>query len=133
MAGVAVETNTLAITGLDNDITLTNEKTLTVPVMDQGGKTILTTATTTALQLFDLVDHFALNKIYAVFIKAVVGTVWIKPNTAGTTTFGSAGATLELKVGRSTIVAVNPANNAGMTIDGDTVAAAIRWHILAKA
>ena len=133
MAGVATETTILKVTGLGNDVTKTNEKIITAPVAKQEGYTVLTAATTTALALFALVDHFALNKIYMVYIKAIVGTIYIKANTAGTATIGSGTATFVLKIGESSHFPVNPANNAGFVVDGDSVAAAIEWEILAKA
>ena len=133
MAGVATVTTTLAVTGLGDDVNLTNEKIITVPVAQQGGYTVIATAQTTAIQLFDLVDHFALAKIYLVYIKAVVGKIFINVDTAGTATFAEAAADLVLNLGEAKTLSINPLGNLGLAIDGDTVAAAMKWHVLAKA
>lgn len=133
MAGVATVVTSLSVTGLGDDIDLTNTKAVTVPVAQQGGYTILAAAKTTALALFALVDHFALNKIFLVYIKAVVGEVYIQVDTAGTTTFAEAAADLVLNEGEACILPINPAGNLGLAIDGDTIASAIKWHVLAKA
>jgi hypothetical protein len=133
MAGVATVKTGLVVTGLGNTVTLTNEKALTVPVAQQGGYTVLATAQVTALQLFDLIDHIALNKIYLVYIKAVVGTVYIKVNTAGTATFAEAAADLVLQVGESDILSINPAGNLGLSVDAAAATDAIEWHVLGKA
>ena len=133
MAGVATVVTSLAVTGLGDDIELTNTKILTVPVAQQGGYTVLKTAGTTALALFAMIDHIALAKIYQVYIKAVVGTVYILLDTAGTTTFAAAAADLVLNVGESCTLPINPAGNLGLCIDADGITSAIKWHILGKA
>ncbi len=133
MAGVATNTNTIAVTGIGVDETKTNTKAVTVPIEKQSGYTILTAATTTALQLFALVDHFALNKIYFVYLKCIVGTVYINVDTAGTATFAEAAADLVLNTGESCNLPINPLGNLGVTIDASAVTDAIEWMILAKA
>lgn len=132
MAGVATIVTSITVTGLGDDISKTNTKIVTVPVAAQAGYTVLTAATTTALQLFDLVDHFALTKIYLVYIKCVVGTVYLLPDTSGTTTFLAAAADLVLNTGESAILPINPAGNLGFSVDAAAVTDAIEWVILAK-
>lgn len=132
MAGAASVTITVNLTGLGPDITFSNTKVMTVPVEWQSGYTVLTAATSTALALFDLVDHFDLDDIYGVYIKAVVGSVYIMVDTAGTTTFAAAAADLVLNVGEAGYLPINPAGNLGLSIDGSAATAAISWIVLAK-
>jgi hypothetical protein len=132
MAGAATVVTSLTVTGLADDVILTNTKVVTVPVAQQGGYTVLATAGTTALQLFAMVDHIALAKIFLVYLKAVVGTVYILVDTAGTTTFSAAAADLVLNEGEACILPINPAGNLGLCIDGSAVTAAIKWHILGQ-
>ena len=133
MAGVATVDIKVKVTGLGTDIVSENSATMTVPVEVQKGYTVLETATTTALQLFDAIDHIALAKIYGVYIKAVVGTVYITPDTAGTGTITSATADLVLNVGEACYIPVNPGGNLGFLVDGSAVTAAIEWMIIGKA
>ena len=132
MAGTATVTTTLAVTGIGDSFTLTNVKAVTVPVAEQHGYTVLAAATTTALQLFDNIDHIALDKVYLVYIKCVVGTVYINVDTAGTATFAAAAADLVLNVGESCILPINPAGNLGLTVDASAVTAAIEWCMLGQ-
>ena len=132
MAGSATVTISVDVAGLGSDYTVSNTKVMTVPVEWQSGYTVLTAATTTALQLFDLVDHFDLDDIYGVYIKAAVGTVYIAIDTSGTATLTSSTADIVLNVGEADYISVNPAGNLGMTIDGSAVTAAISWLVLAK-
>ncbi len=133
MAGTAVLKTNLKITGLGNDVEYDNTVTLTVPVEIQSGYTVVATATTTAIQLFDMVDHIALAKMYGVYLKAEVGTIYITPDTAGTGTITSTTADLVLNVGESCYLPVNPAGNLGMIIDAAAVTDAVSWLILGKA
>jgi hypothetical protein len=132
MAGAATQTITLTVTGIGDSLTFTNTKAMTVPVACQHGYTVLSTATTTALQLFAMVDHIALTKIYGVYLKAEVGTVYILVDTAGTTTFAAAAADLVLNAGEACYLPINPAGNLGLCIDGSAVTAAISWAILGQ-
>ncbi len=132
MAGSASVTISVDIAGLGSDYTVSNTKVMTVPVEWQSGYTVLTAATSTALALFDLVDHFDLDDIYGVYIKAAVGTVYILVDTAGTTTFAAAAADLVLNVGEAGYLPINPAGNLGLSIDASAVTAAISWVVLAK-
>lgn len=132
MAGAATVDIKVKVTGLDEDVICENSVTTTVPVEYQKGYTILSTATTTGLQLFDLVDHIALDKIFGVYIKAVVGTVYILPDTAGTATLTSATAQFVLNVGNADWYSINPDGNLGFVVDGSAVTAAIKWLVLGK-
>jgi len=133
MAGVAILKTNIKVTGIGNDIEFDNTVTLTVPVEVQSGYTVVATATTTAIQLFDMIDHIALAKIYGVYLKAEVGTIFITVDTAGTGTITSSTADLVLNVGESTYVPVNPSGNLGMIIDAAAVTDAFTWMILGKA
>lgn len=133
MAGEAILTTTLSVTGLGGTVSRTNTVTLTVPVEVQTGYTVVATATTTGIQLFDMVDHIALAKMYGVYLKAEVGTIYITVDTAGTGTLTSATADLVLNVGESCYIPVNPSGNLGMVIDAAAVTDAFSWLILGKA
>ena len=133
MAGTAVLKTNLKVTGLGNDVEVDNTVTLTVPVEFQDGYTVITTATTTAIQLFDIVDHIALAKIFGVYLKAEVGTIFIKADTSGTGTINSTTADFVLNVGESCYIPVNPDGNLGMVIDAAAVTDAVSWLILGKA
>lgn len=133
MAGEAILTTTLSVTGLGGTVSRTNTVTLTVPVEVQTGYTVVATATTTGLQLFDMIDHIALAKIYGVYLKAEVGTIYISVDTAGVGTLTSATADLVLNVGESCYIPVNPGGNLGMVIDAAAVTDAVSWMILGKA
>lgn len=133
MAGVCTVDIKVKVTGLGDDVVANSSVTMTVPVEVQKGYTVLSTATTTGLQLFDEIDHIALAKIYGVFIKAVVGTVYLAPDTAGTGTLTSATAGAVLNVGEACYIPINPDSNLGLVVDGSAVTAAIEWMILGKA
>ena len=135
MAGVAKVTIKVDVTGLGEEINISNAKTMTVPVEVQSGYTIID-GQTTALALFAMIDHIALAKIYGVYIKAESGVIYILPNTAGTTTFASTAGTLTLNEGEACWLPINPTlagGPLGVSIDGDSATAAISWLILGKA
>lgn len=122
MSGALKIRTIINCSGLGEEYTIdTGEVTMTVPVEHGGqGKYIIHhTATTTALQLSTLFPQLALAKIYAVYIKAEVGTIYIMLNTADTTTFGVTTADITIGEGEHDFILVNPdlttAN--GMTID----------------
>ena len=133
MAGVAVVDIKVKVTGIGDDVVANSSATMTVPTEVQKGYTVLATATTTAVQLFDAIDHIALAKIYGVFIKAVVGTIYIAVDTAGTATLTAATADFVLNVGESCYLPINPAGNLGLTVDASAVTGAIEWMVLGKA
>lgn len=133
MAGEASAITKLTVTGLGNTVELTNTKTLTTPIEQAGSYTVMSTAQVTALQISELAPQIALTKMYSLYIKAEVGTIYVKPNLASTSTFDETGAVLELKEGRSTEIPLNPANNAGVAIDAAAITDAMTWHVLGKA
>ena len=132
MAGSAILKTNLVISGIGDTLEFDNTVTLTVPVEFQNGYTVVATATTTAIQLFDMVDHIALAKIYGVILKAEVGTIYVTVDTAGTTSITSTTADLILNVGESCYIPVNPSGNLGMVIDAAAVTDAFSWVILGK-
>ncbi len=132
MAGSAILKTNLVVSGIGDTLEFDNTVTLTVPVEFQNGYTIVATATTTAIQLFDMIDHIALAKIYGVVLKAEVGTIYIAVDTAGTGTLTSSTADLVLNVGESCYLPVNPSGNLGMVIDAAAVTDAVSWVILGK-
>ena len=133
MAGQATLAISLKVTGIGDDIDVANSQTLTVPVEVQKGYVVVATATTTAIQLFDFITAIALAKIYGVYIKAEVGTIYITPDTAGTGTITSATADLVLNTGEATYIPVNPSGNLGMIIDAAAVTDAFSYIILGAA
>lgn len=133
MAGSAKVTISVNVSGLGEEINISNAKTMTVPVEVQSGYTVIATATTTAIQLFDMIDHIALAKIYGVYIKAEVGTIYITVDTAGTGTITSLTADLVLNVGESCYLPINPAGNLGLVVDASAITDAFSWTILGKA
>ena len=132
MAGSAILKTNLVVSGIGDTLEFDNTVTLTVPVEFQTGYTVVATATTTAIQLFDMIDHIALAKIYGVVLKAEVGTIYIVVDTAGTTTLTSSTADLVLNTGESCYLPVNPSGNLGMVIDAAAVTDAVSWVILGK-
>ena len=133
MAGSAKVTIEVNVSGLGEEISISNTKTLTVPVEVMSGYTVVDTATSTALQLFTDVAKIALAKVYMVYLKAEVGTIYISVDTAGTDSISSATADLVLNVGESCVLPVNPDGNLGMVIDASAVTDAFSWIILGKA
>lgn len=134
MAGVLKVRTHVNISGLGEEVDFdTGDVTMTVPVEYQKGYTVVETATTTAIQLFDMVDHIALAKIYGIFIKAEVGTIYITPDTAGTTSITSTTADLLLNVGEACWLPINPGGNLGVVIDAAAVTDAFSWIIVGKA
>lgn len=132
MAGVVTLSMKLKITGLGKDIEFGASKALTVPVEYQEGYTVVETAQTAAIQLFDLVDHIALAKIYGVGIIAEAGTIYIMPDMAGVETFTSADAVHTLNVGEPCWLPINPTGNLGLKIDAASETDAFSWVILGK-
>jgi len=136
MAGVATVKIAVKVTGLGSDVEMNpgySATTMTVPVEVQSGYTVVATATTTAIQLFDLIDHIALAKIYGCYIKAEVGTIYITIDTAGTGTLTSSTADLVLNVGESCYLPINPSGNLGLVVDASAVTDAFSWMVLGKA
>lgn len=134
MAGELTVRTVVSLTGLGDDVSIDSDAvTMTVPVAFQKGYTVLTAATTTAVQLFDLVDHIALADIYGVYLRCKVGTAYILVDTAGTTTFAAAAADLILNVGEPCWLPINPAGNLGLALDGVGVTTAVEWLVVGNA
>ncbi|MDD4984079.1 MAG: hypothetical protein PHH82_04565 [Candidatus ainarchaeum sp.] len=133
MAGQADLTIKLKVTGLGDDVEVTQLQTLTIPVEILKGYTIVSTATTTAIQLFSDTTKIALDKIYGVYIKAQAGSIYIIVNTAGTDTFTSATADFVLAEGECCFLPINPLSNLGLKIDASAVTDAFSYLILGKA
>lgn len=134
MAGALKLTVKANLTGLGEEINFGDDNvTMTVPVKHQEGYTIVATAQITAIQLFDMVDHIALAKIYGVGITAEVGTIYIMPDTAGTVTFLSTDAVFTLNAGESGWFPINPTGNLGFKIDAAAITNAFSWMIVGKA
>ena len=134
MAGVLKLTTKVNLTGLGEEIDIdTGEVTMTVPVEHQEGYTVVEAAQTTAIQLFDMIDHIALAKIYGVFLKAGSGTIYIVVDIAGTTTFAAAAADLVLNEGEPCWLPINPDGNLGLKIDAAAVTDAFSWMVVGSA
>ncbi len=133
MAGEATLTTKLKVTGIGDDIEITSSQELTVPVELLKSYTVVSTATTTALQLFTDITKIALDKIYGVYIKSESGYIYIIVNTAGTDTFTSATADFILNAGESCYLPINPLANLGLKIDASAVTDSFSYIILGKA
>ena len=135
MAGALIVTTKVDITGLGGEVNLSEIITMTVPVEHQEGYTIVSTAQTLngAIQLFDMIEHIALNKIYGLFLKAEVGTIYVLPDTAGVVKVTSVLAELILNVNEACWLPINPTANLGCKIDAAAVTDAFSWMIVGKA
>ncbi|KKN08264.1 hypothetical protein LCGC14_1058500 [marine sediment metagenome] len=136
MAGVAKVKINVKITGLGDDVEVNPDfdaVTMTVPVETASGYVIVAAATTTALQLSDLAPQIALAKMYGLYVKSKVGTIYIQVDTAGTTTFGSAAAHITLNVGEPCYIPINPSGNLGVAFDAAAVTDAFEWLLLGQA
>ena len=132
MAGIATLAMKLNVTGIGDDVEVTQSQALTVPVEILKGYVVVSTAGTTAIQLFTDITKIALDKIYGVYIKAEVGTIYVMLNTAGTTTFTSATADLVINTSEPCYLPINPLSNLGLTIDAAAVTDAFSFIILGK-
>ncbi len=136
MAGIATVKINVKVAGLGDEVEMNPDfdaVTMTVPVEVASGYVIVATATTTALQLSDLAPQIALAKMYGLYVKAKVGTIYIQVDTAGTTTFGSAAAHITLNVGEPCYIPINPGGNLGVTFDAAAITDAFEWLLLGKA
>ncbi len=132
MAGALTVTTKVDITGLGTEINVSEIITMTVPIEYQEGYTVVD-GQTTAVDLFDMADHIILTKIYGVFLKAEVDKIYILLDTAGTATYVETDADLVLQEGEACWLPINPANNAGLSIDGDQATSALSWMIVGEA
>ena len=130
MAGVAKVTVKVDVTGLGEEINISNTKTLTVPVEATSGYSLV--ASQGSGQLLDTGD-VALTKVYGVYIKSEVGTIYILLDTAAAEAVTAANAHVTLLVGESTFLPIASANNAGIVIDASAATDAFSWCVLGKA
>jgi len=121
------------LTGLGEEVSISDEATMTVPTKHQEGYTITKDQASNAVQLFAMVDHITLAKIYGVYIKSEVGTIYILLDDSGTTSLTSANSDLALKVGEACWLPINAANNAGLVVDGSAATDAFSWMIVGSA
>jgi hypothetical protein len=136
MAGVATAKINMKVTGLGDTIEANSDfdaTTLTVPTERSADYIIVSTATTTALQLSDLAPSIALAKMDALYIKAEVGTIYVSFDTAGTTSITSATAQIVLTVGQEMFVHLNQGGNLGVVIDAAAVTDAFSYILTGTA
>lgn len=146
MSGSLIVTTKVDITGLGDEINFSEIATMTVPVTWLGGYTIVKTATTKAIQLFDLQNDdgdnllMDMDEMYGLYIKAEVGIIYVLVDATGVVTFdedqnGIPGnvADFVLNVGEACWIPINPLGNIGLKIDANIVTAAFSWVIVAKA
>ena len=136
MAGVATSKINMKVTGLDDTVEANKDfdaTTMTVPTERGANYVIVSTATTTALQLSNLVPHIALAKMDALYIKAAVGTIYISLDTAGTTSITSATAQMALTVGQVLFTHINQGGNLGVVIDAAAVTDAFSYILTGTA
>jgi hypothetical protein len=119
---------------IGNGIEVYNYKNMAnVPAEMENGYVIVETATTTALQLFDI-TKIALAKAYGVYLKSEIGTIYIIPNNATTTpSVTSLTAVFILNEGEACYLPINPALNTGIKIDAADITNAFSYLILGKA
>lgn len=135
MAGVLKVRTIINITGLGDEVSIdTGDITMTVPVEHGGsGRYIVhATATTTAIQVSELFPQIALTKMYGMYLESVSGTIYVKLNTAGTTTFDASGAYLTFNEGEGSWIPIEPSNNAGITIDAASATDAFVITVVGK-
>lgn len=136
MAGVATSKINVKVTGLGDTVEANSDfdaTTLTVPTQRGADYVIVDTATTTALQISDLVPKIALTKMDALYIKAEVGTIYVSLDTAGTTNITSATAQIVLAVGQEMFVHLNQGGNLGVVIDAAAVTDAFSYILTGTA
>jgi hypothetical protein len=130
MAGVANVSIKLNVTGIGDEVLMTNTQTRTVPVELARGYSIV--AAQGSGQLLDTGD-VALAKVYGVYIKAEVGTIYILLDTAAAEAVTTTNAHLALSVGEDCFLPINATNNAGIVIDSAAATDAYSYVVLGKA
>ena len=136
MAGVATSKINVKVTGLGDTVEANSDfdaTTLTVPTERSADYIIVSTATTTALQLSDLAPSIALAKMDALYIKAEVGTIYVSLDTSGTTSITSTTAQVVLTVGQEMFVHLNQGGNLGVVIDAAAVTDAFSYILTGTA
>ena len=130
MAGAATLKTYLKVTGLGNEINEYNSFTDTVPVEYIKGYTVIGTTH----QLLDLGD-IAAAKETTLYIKAVVGTIYLLLSTAAAVALTTANADIVLATGESAIIPLNPDNSTStrIVVDGSAETSAISYVLLGSA
>ena len=129
MAGVANVSIKLNVTGIGDEVLMTNTQTRTVPVELARGYSVVSAQGSG--QLLDTGD-VALDKVYGVYIKAEVGTIYILLDTASAEAVTTTNAHLTLLVGEDCFLPINAANNAGIVIDSAAATDAYSYVVLGK-
>ena len=130
MAGIANVSIKFNVTGIGDEVLMTNTQTRTVPVELARGYSIVSAQGSG--QLLDTGD-VALAKVYGVYIKAEVGTIYILLDTAAAEAVTTTNAHLALLVGEDAFLPINAANNAGIVIDSVAATDAYSYVVLGKA
>ena len=140
MAASVIVTTKIDIAGIGDDIHISNEKTLaTVPVELKKGYTIMpSTFATVGIELLANVTDIPLAKVFGVYIKAEVGTIFITVQQSGVdaATYGTAlTSDLKLLVGESVFIPYNGGRTAaaGILVSGSATSDAFSYIILGSA
>lgn len=131
MAGVLTVANDVSLTGLGDTVTIAESKTMTVPTKHQEGYTVVGTGA--AIQLFAMIDHIPLNKIYGIFLRSDSNSIFAQLDTTGTGNIVIADADLVLLANEACWIPINPGGNLGVVLDGDQATSACTWMIVGKA
>jgi hypothetical protein len=129
MAGITTVSINFKVTGIGDDVLLTNAQARTVPVELARGYSIV--AAQGSGQLLDTGD-VALNKVTGVYLKAEVGTIYILLDTAAAEAVTITNAHMVLLVGEDAYLPINAANNAGIVIDSAANTDAYTYVVLGK-
>lgn len=127
MAGAVTVKMNLEITGLGDAVEVANKFTATVPVEFIKQYAVIGA---TAAQLD--IGNVALDKVYGLWIKAVVDKIYLKLD-ATTGDLSASDAPILLNEGESDYISINPADNTGIRIDGDAATSACSYVVLGKA
>jgi hypothetical protein len=130
MAGVLNVSIKYNVTGIGDEVLMTNTQTRTVPVELARGYSVVSAQGSG--QLLDTGD-VALAKVYGVYIKAEVGTIYILLDTAAAEAVTTTNAHMVLLVGEDAFLPINAANNAGIVIDSVAATDAYSYVVTGKA
>jgi len=134
MAAILKKTIKINLTGLGKEKNLGGtEVTMTVPVEYQEGYNITDAYDSESLQISNLASELDLTAMFGLYIKAESGTIHVLLNTAGTTAIDSTDSELTYNEGEGDYIAINPDNNAGIVINGESATDAFSWMAVASA
>ena len=125
MAGAATVTSKIYITGLGTDAEATNSSTVATPVEFMKQYNII------SVPLNLDTGNITLTAVYGLWLKAEVGTLYVKLNDTSTAVTLASAETV-LSAGASDYYSINPANNAGIRIGGSAASAAVSYVVLGK-